>query len=201
VRNQLETKSAKREECGGGLERRLGFFAIAVGLLASVPIQASPITWQLGGVSFSDGAMASGTFTYDVASDLYSAWNIVVTPGILSAYDYLPGLDSGFVGIHPPGQVDFVAFPSNTTGRYVRLAFASPLTGAGGTDFLLTNGSGYECDNCNVQRFITSGKVTAVPEPSDLTLVSAGFAMAGLLGRMFLRGRRATIRSAWPLGF
>jgi hypothetical protein len=82
-------------------------------LAASVPLHAGPIVWQLIGVSFSDGAHASGTFSYDAVSDNYSAWNIAVTSGILSAYTYRPGVDSGFVGIHPAGQVDFVAFPPN----------------------------------------------------------------------------------------
>ena len=98
------------------------------------PLHASPLSWQLMGVTFSDGATASGTFTYDAAIDSYTDWNIAVTAGILPAYDYRPGVDAGFLGIHPAGQVDFVAFPPATTGRYVRLTFATPLADAGGVD-------------------------------------------------------------------
>src|SRR5262249_10560937 len=164
-------------------KRRLSLLILVTGLVGDVPSHAGPIVWQLFGVTFSDGATASGTFTYDASSDLYSAWNITVTPGILTAYNYRPGIDSGFVGIHPAGQVDFVAFPPATPGRYVRLTFASALTNAGGIDLLRTNNSGYECNNCTTFRYITGGQVASVPEPSTLALVFAAFVLAALFRR------------------
>jgi hypothetical protein len=171
-------------------QKHFGLFVFVAWLVMSVPLHATPIVWQLTGATFSDGATASGTFSYDATLDLYSAWNIVVTPGIFTAYDYTPGVDGGFVGIHPPGQVDFVAFPPATSGRFVRLAFSSALTGAGGTDLLRTDLSGYECDNCSIQRYITGGAVTSVPEPSNLTLVPAALAIAGLFKRGTVRAAR-----------
>jgi hypothetical protein len=165
-----------------------GFFVFVAWLVASVPLNATPVLWQLVGVTFTDGATASGAFTYDAALDIYSSWNIIVTPGTLTAYDYQPGVDSGFLGIHPAGQVDFVAFPPATPGRFIRLTFSSPLTGAGGTDPLRTDNSGFECNNCTIFRYITGGAVTSVPEPSNLTLVSAALAIAGLLRRVGFRG-------------
>ena len=168
-----------------------GFFVFVAWLAASVPLQATPIVWQLAGVTFTDGATASGAFTYDAALDLYSAWNIRVTPGIFTAYNYRPGVDAGFLGIHPTGQVDFVAFPPATSGRFVRLTFSSPLTGAGGTDLLRTDNSGWECDNCGVHRFITAGAVTSIPEPSNLMLVPAAIAITGLLRKVPYRRKFA----------
>jgi hypothetical protein len=158
-------------------------FVLMVGLAASVPLQAGPIVWQLVGVTFSDGASASGSFTYDAATDVYSAWNISVAAGILTAYTYQPSVDGGFVGIHPTGQVDFVAFPPATSGRYVRLAFASPLTNGGGIDRLRADNSGYECNNCSTFRYIRGGQVASVPEPSNLTLLFAAFALAVVFRR------------------
>lgn len=168
-----------------------GFFVFVAWLAASVPLHATPIVWQLAGVTFTDGATASGAFTYDAALDIYSAWNIVVTPGIFTAYNYQPGVDSGFLGLHSAGQVDFVATPPATSGRFVRLAFSSPLTGAGGTDLLRTDSSGWECNNCDVKRFITAGAVTSAPEPSNLMLVPAAIVIAGLLRRVPFRRKLA----------
>jgi hypothetical protein len=178
----------------GLYKRHLVVFAAVAFFAASVPLRAAPITWQLGGVTFSDGATASGTFIYDASLDTYSAWNISVTAGIFTTFNYQLGVDGGFVGNHPAGQVDFVAFPSGTPGRYLRLAFSSPLTGRGGTHLLLTDHSGYECNNCSTFRYITGGAVstiTAVPEPPSITLISVALTLLGLGGTLPLRGRRA----------
>src|SRR2546423_1702207 len=121
-------------------KRCFGLLLFVACSVASAPLHAGPILWQLVGVTFNDSATASGTFTYDSVTDTYSAWNISVTPGIFTAYTYQPGVDSGFVGTHSASQVDFVAFPPATSGRFIHLAFASPLSGAGGTDPLLTGG-------------------------------------------------------------
>ncbi len=160
--------------------QRLWIFVFGAGLIASVPLRAQPIVWQLVGLTFSDGATASGTFAYDAASGLYDAWNISVTPGIFTAYDYQPGVDNGFLGVHSASQVDFVAFPASTSGRYMRLAFVSPLTSAGQTDLLRTDNSGYECNNCTIHRDISGGDVTSVPEPANLALASVALALAGV---------------------
>ena len=166
------------------MRKRCFWFALFVACsIASVPLYSSPIVWQLAGVTFGDGATAAGSFTYDAASDLYSAWNIHVTAGTLTAYHYQPGIDGGFLGIHPAGQVDFVAFPPTTSGRYVRLAFVSPLSDAGGFDLLRSDNSGFECDNCSTLRFITGGAVASVPEPSNLTLLTVAIGLVGLLKR------------------
>ena len=85
-----------------------------------------------------------------------------------------------------------MAFPPATPGRYVRLTFSSPLTGAGGTDLLRTDNSGYECDNCSIRRYITGGVVASVPEPSNLTMIPIALAIAALLRRVRLRGKRTT---------
>jgi len=158
------------------------FFAF---VLSAMPSHAATLTWNLVGVTFDDGATASGSFDYDADTDTYSAWDIDVTPGILSAYNYLPGVDSGFVGIHSAGQVDFVAFPPNTSGRYIRLVFDGALSNAGGTLDLLTANESWECGNCNPMRFIREGQVSSqqVPEPATIVLLSSSLLLAGLYRR------------------
>jgi hypothetical protein len=117
-----------------GLLKQLGIFAFAACLAAVVPAKATPVDWFLQSVTFDDGGTASGSFTYDAALDGYSNWNITVTPGTLTAYNYLPAVDGGFEGVHSASAVDFVASPDGL-GRYVRLTFVDPLTDAGGTCF------------------------------------------------------------------
>jgi hypothetical protein len=154
-----------------------------------VPAQANPIVWSLQGVMFDDLASATGSFTYDALTGTYSRWNISVTAGPnFTAYTYQPVVDQGFFFVNSVNQVDFVAFPSGTTGRFLHLTFLSPLTDAGGTIALSIAGMGadrsLECNNCGIVRFITGGAVTSVPEPSTLTLVGSAVLIGGLIKRL-----------------
>jgi hypothetical protein len=165
----------------------LAFVVTAVTMFAQ-PVSANPIVWTLEGITFADGGTATGNFTYNAATDTYSNWNISVTAGpSFTAYTYQPVVDTGFLGIHSDLQVDFVAFPPATSGRYIRLTFVGPLTDAGGAITLRTDLSGYECNNCSVLRYITGGSVTtapaAVPEPSTLVLSASGVLIGGLIKR------------------
>jgi hypothetical protein len=103
--------------------------------------------------------------------------------GVFSAYTYAPGVDGGFVGIHDATQVDFVAFPPNTGGRYLRLAFSQALTNSGGFVQLRVAGEGFECDNCSISRQIVAGAVVAVPEPSSWALMALGLVAFGAAAR------------------
>ena len=61
----------------------IGKLLLATGLLglAVTGVNATPVTYVLSGVTFSDGGTASGSFTFDAATNTYSNINITTTAG------------------------------------------------------------------------------------------------------------------------
>jgi len=167
--------------------------AIAVMLGTAWNASAAPITWQLEGVTFDDGGLATGTFTTD--SGVLTSWDILTSGGkVLPALTY-DTLDSDAYG--PLPDVHFMTLDSV---RYLRLHFAASLSNPG-TDPLLTSPifTSYECGNSptcsNIREVtageaiaggVTAGEVVSVPEPPVAALFGAG-----LLGLGFIRRRSA----------
>jgi hypothetical protein len=154
----------------------------ALGALAlSSPAHAVSVTWELVGVVLEDSTPVTGSFAYDADSDTYSDWSLTVQPGgIFSGYEYAPGMDGGFVGVHNSSMADFVAFPPETSGRYLRLVFSAPLSNSGGFVPMGLGGLSFECDNCIVQRMVVDGAVTSVPEPAAWALMGLGLLAVGV---------------------
>jgi hypothetical protein len=170
--------------------------SVVAGLLllgASLPSQATPITWNLTGVTFEDGTMASGSIVFDAASNSSSSFNVATTAGFLPAYTYTDGNS----GLYPGGGFganNFILF-TNVGDRYFNFSLSSALTDAGGTVALIATES-YECFNCNPFRLVVAGALTAqaapindVPEPIPLALIVPA---VGLLGFMTRRRNNAT---------
>jgi len=148
----------------------------SITFISTIPIQATPVMWALQNVTFSDGGTASGSFMFDADTNVVSSWNISVNGGnvkLFPAFTYSPstssfaavsdGLITAFI-FH--GPLSPMINPNPYSTRDFRLAFATPLSNAGGVDALpLTgpgNGNGFanvECYNCIPYRTFVSGSV------------------------------------------
>jgi hypothetical protein len=169
-------------------------FAVRVGACVALTLgalsaaSAQPLTWTIENAKFDDGASLTGSFMFDAEEIDYHLNEFSVTDGIFSAYKYTD-IDINFAD-DPIGKV-FVSIDRDFS-RYLNLTFTSALTNSGGTvafdlkpHYPETSGS-YECDNCNVHRYLISGDVTAnaiatVPEPGSIALLGGGlFGIAAL---------------------
>ena len=148
--------------------RLLTPFLAAVIVLFAVAanrVSAMPVTWQLAGVTFSDGGTATGTITWDAQLNSLTSWNITVSLGntaLFPALTYDPA-DSAIFAAN-----SFVVQEDGST-RQIRLFPLNGLTDAGGTTPLdIPNNFSLdaECFNCAPFRTIVAGTLTTTPEPT-----------------------------------
>lgn len=147
---------------------------------------ASTVDWSLSNIAFSDSAAASGTFSFDAASQTVSNWNISVTSGALPAFTYTPADSTAGSYFQVSGYQNELLFMVNGSNRQLRMTPLTALTDAGGSVSInlntFGNGSGsVECVNCAPYREIVSGVLTTSPEPGSVGLLGFGFAGLGLL--------------------
>ena len=146
---------------------------------------ADQVTWDLSGVTFSDGGTASGSFVYNADTNTVSSVDFTTTAGGSFGGATYAGVDPGF----GPSATDIVFVTDSSlldfTGTPVlQMIFASALTDLGGTILLSGTGEGVcaniGCTSGIESRIITGGEVFSAPEPSSLLLLGMG--MFGLVG-------------------
>lgn len=171
---------------------------LAIALAAASGLtQAAPITWTLSGVTFVDLSTASGSFSYDAATQTYVSWNITTTPTVNR---FLNGNTSLLGATYTTNSLtnastSYFQNPSsfgvkNLAGNSFGLNFSQPLTAAGGSVALLSFAKGFEFAGFN-SRSVTAGSVFAaapVPEPETYALMVAGL---GVLGAALRRKKTA----------
>jgi len=149
--------------------------------LFSISANATPVVWNLSGVTFDDGGTASGSFTYDEDTGIYSAISISTTAGsvINTAMDY------NVTNATCLALSEIICFlnaadgPDYTNDLGLTLAWVgTPLTNAGGT-VALTGAREYHCENANCAtvdltaplRLLATGSITTgsvVPPPAPM---------------------------------
>ena len=78
---------AEEKKNGGWFSTFLRFGCLIAALVGSLDLVAAPRVWTLNNVQFSDGAIATGYFSYDDASQIVTNWDVRVSQGPL-----FPGL-------------------------------------------------------------------------------------------------------------
>ena len=152
---------------------------------------AIPVQWTLENVTFEDGGAASGSFTYDAATNIYADVDITTTIGTIrngTYYEYVnfnyPYIDADdIILVNGDSNWDLTGYQT------LVLRFAEGLTNSGGNvAFALASSVEGSCDSpdCNFgsgARFVTSGEVTAVPIPAAVWLLGSALAGLGWLRR------------------
>ena len=181
---------------------RRNFTCLSLALIAG-SARAVPVVWTLQNISFVDGATASGSFTYDATTQIYTAWSITTTATVNPSA-------IGFTSL-PGATYNTNSYTNASTSSYLNassfgvrsqpgpgilqfgLVFAHPLTDAGGTVALKTSSGGFESTASGfASRPVVAGvgsvfaAPSAVPEPASAALLLAGG--AALIWRTRARG-------------
>jgi hypothetical protein len=163
-------------------------------LLVSPLTHAIPVQWTLNGVTFNDGAVASGSFTFD-ASTLSFSDLFIATAGAAEFTYTTNELSPTPFGIGPTGIELVDGFvPDDNVGKSVlNLAFAGFLTDAGGLLDLVTAFPSFQgrcieadCSFGFVDRQVIRGSVlgTPIPEPAMLILLMIGLGVMAFVRRL-----------------
>lgn len=148
-------------------------------LYSCMAASAAPVTYQLQGVTFSDGGTASGSFAFDPATMRYTNVNIVTTNGGVrtgAIYRFVCGQDvPTCLGITPPSAglvLNLTSTSANQTGMPAfALGFTPALSTAPGNAVLL-GGVEASCSDVNCLngiapgRGVTGGTVLAIAGPT-----------------------------------
>ncbi len=180
--------------------------------------QAVPVQWTLQNMTFSNGSTATGSFTFDVATNTFSDISISVT----AATDYSDFQAQTFYAIAPSsgnyyGAIfttlplsfnDIPACDSNSpyqssstcgTNGIVIGIYPSQMTDVGGTIAASYSYpvycSGNECNNGSwafqsLTSNLTTGSITSVPEAETYAMMLAGLGLGLGLGLVGWMARR-----------
>ena len=189
----VRTTSLIRRQTAGAL---LNGVLIVIAVFLSVPLaSAGTILWTLENVTFNDGGTASGSFDYNADTNTFSSIDIITTAGsAFSGATYL-AVDPG----KPSTSMSLAVVPNagsaNIGTPVFDLFFSSALTDGGGIIALndvLDEGTCTTtgCTSAIGLRSVTTGSVSAVPEPSSYCLTLIGIGLLGMMRKCFVTACR-----------
>jgi hypothetical protein len=165
---------------------------------------ATPITWNLQNLSFSDGGTASGSFIFDADTNLYSSVNITTTAGSILGGNTYTDLWNVWGTVHTAGSLGVLtdSSPPDLAGiPALILDYQGVLTNAGGIVNVLprpgSNSIEAHCwpgvTDCSVlsgplRNVVAGGFVTTNPVPVPAAVWLFGSGLVGLMG--FARRRK-----------
>lgn len=155
---------------------RNAIFMIVLLAAFATTAPAAPLTWTLQGVTFDDGATASGSFVHDAATGQYSDIVIDVTPPFEPWWESRYAFACTSCALQPPSATAVVLLAETPASgldgaQALELTFGTALTDSGGTVVL---GSGMEslCADSTCTAFgefsrnVSTGSVTAPVPPA-----------------------------------
>jgi hypothetical protein len=160
-------------------------------LICAAAAQASPVIWDLQGLTFSDGASGTGYFVFDADIRKFVDWNIVTTSsGTFAGYLYTP-----LTSIAVADSAGCLAgFAADAHAPFLCLNPASPLIAGATPDLLPSSNETY----LSSRRFVSSGVLVdppagggaTVPEPATIGSIAFGIiAVIGFIRRRDLVGQ------------
>ena len=179
---------------------------LSVCMVAFMPVSANaiPVEWTLDSWLFTDFRTASGSFTFDADTNIYSNVNITTTPELFfGPFPPPPVFGTTYTRVNPfiPNDNMVATFVTNapdlTNTPKLFLTSFSGLSNAGGLVILFPLGFAIEtfcddgvCLNANLslgRRDLLFGSllgepVSAVPLPAALPLFGAALGTVGLAG-------------------
>ncbi len=166
---------------------------------------AVPLLFTLTGVTFNDGATASGSFMFNPSTQTYGAFDILTAGGASAGSDYSSGAGTNASSLHSPDAFIFDNFSIDNHDHNLDLFFsghiiipgiyALALGVAGGPGSFSDSGEFVNNDFSTINyRLVTTGFLTVtgvapVPETGG-TLLSLAFGIAALAGFQSSFGRR-----------
>jgi hypothetical protein len=153
-------------------------------LLVVGSANATPLVWTLNDVAFDFGSSATGSFTYDAATGIYSDISIQTTS--LVNFEFT-GANYGTLNNGTIDGENLIVFETGTPNYILKLDWLGNLSDAGGTVALETDVQtdlSYEINMSNLAiRVITGGSISAVPIPAAVWLFGSALAGLGWLRR------------------